>query len=138
MYLTFPAGSTFLLPTPPNYKIFHLFILIAVEKNTGRGLIVNVTTHRAGRDESCILIPGDHPFVKHKSVINYEYSRIIFISDLKQYLLVDQLKLSDPVNPELLKRIQQRGMESKVIENKCRNFLASYMNEEVISDDFKN
>lgn len=62
----------------PNKK--HLFICLTdtfgPDKET---LMVSVSTHRAGfpTDETCHLFAGDHPFVKHKSFIDYRNARII-------------------------------------------------------------
>ena len=62
----------------PNKK--HLFICLTdvfgPDKET---LMVSVSTHRAGfpADETCHLFAGDHPFVKHKSFIDYRNARII-------------------------------------------------------------
>jgi hypothetical protein len=62
----------------PNRK--HLFICLTdafgPDKET---LMVSVSTHRAGlpADDTCHLFAGDHPFIKHKSFIDYRSARII-------------------------------------------------------------
>lgn len=41
--------------------------------------MVSVSTYRAGlpADDSCRLFAGDHPFIKHKSFIDYRNARIV-------------------------------------------------------------
>ena len=51
----------------------HLYVVISdPAKHDGKCVIVNVTTQRAISDTTCVLQPGEHPFLKHNSVINYE------------------------------------------------------------------
>ncbi|MDQ1351268.1 MAG: hypothetical protein QG657_1570 [Acidobacteriota bacterium] len=99
-----PVGSTFLIPTPPLFQTKHLYILIAAEKSTNRGLIVNFTTSRYGSDKSCVVIPGEHSFLNHESVINYADSQIVDISSLETALSKGIITSHDPVSPVLLKK----------------------------------
>ena len=61
----------------PNRK--HLFICLTdvfgPDKET---LMVSVSTYRAGlpADDTCHLFAGDHPFIKHKSFIEYDKARV--------------------------------------------------------------
>jgi len=122
-----PVGSTFLILTPPFFKTRHLYILIAAEQKTNRGLIVNITTYRDGCDRSCVIMPGEHSFLKHESVINYGDSKIASISTIEEALPKGVIKPHDPVSPGLLKRIRESGLKSAAIPLKCLNFLSSNM-----------
>lgn len=72
--LLIPSGP----PSDPNKK--HLFICLTdpagVAKET---LMVSVSTLHDGfpADETCRLFDGDHPFIKHKSFVDYRNARII-------------------------------------------------------------
>ena len=122
-----PVGSTFLILTPPFFKIQHLYILIAAKQKTNTGLIVNITTYRDGCDKSCVVMPGEHSFLKHKSVINYGDSKIVSISTIEEAFSKGVIKPHDPVRPELLKRIRESGLKSSAIPLKCLNFLSANM-----------
>lgn len=98
-----PVGSTFLIPTPPFFEIQHLYILIAAEKKTNKGLIVNFTTSKDGCDKSCVVMPGEHSFLKHESVINYADSKIASISTIEEALSKGVIKPHTPVSPEVIK-----------------------------------
>ena len=74
--------ATLLIPSgpqsDPNKK--HLFICLTDAFGSEREtLIVSVSTLRAGipADETCNLFGGDHPFIKHKSFVDYRNARII-------------------------------------------------------------
>lgn len=122
-----PVGSTFLISTPPFFKIQHLYILIAAEERTNMGLIVNITTSRDGCDKSCVVMPGEHRFLKHESVINYADSKIASISTIEEALAKGVIKPHDPVSPVLLKKVREGGLKSSAIPLKCLNFLSSKM-----------
>ena len=57
----------------------HLFICLTdvfgPDKET---LMVSVSTHLAGlpADDTCHLFAGDHPFIKHKSFVEYDKARV--------------------------------------------------------------
>lgn len=74
--LLIPSGT----PKAPNLK--HLFILltdpVARADGVSESLFVPVTSVRPGAyfDSSCVLYPGDHPFIKWQSSVNYSLARI--------------------------------------------------------------
>ena len=65
-------GNTFWARNPNSNNPPHLYFVISdPSRNAGHILLVNMTEHRAGSDESCPLLPGIHPCVKKASVIQY-------------------------------------------------------------------
>ena len=63
-------GDSFLFENPVN-SIKHLYFIISYPTHDNNILLVNVTKYKVGKDTSCVLYPGDHPFIKQKSIINY-------------------------------------------------------------------
>lgn len=61
-------GDAFLAGAPG--ETLHLWIAVA-ESGEGSLICFNVTTYRPERDTSCVVDSDDHPWVKHKSMINY-------------------------------------------------------------------
>jgi len=49
----------------------HLWAMISDPEKDDSVLIVNLTTVRNHSDKTCVLGPGDHPFVRHATCINY-------------------------------------------------------------------
>jgi hypothetical protein len=115
-------GDTFLIPTPPYYNVSHLFIVLAVQESSQMALIVNITSERLC-EGTCPLNVGDHPFITHPSVIDYAHARIQKISNLEKSLKNEVIKSRQPVNKDLLLRIQKGALDSPAISQKCQNFL---------------
>lgn len=63
------VGDAFLIHTPPDYSTPHLYIIIAI--NNESALMVNITTYNTYHDCTCMLERGEHPFITHKSIVNY-------------------------------------------------------------------
>lgn len=86
-------------------------------------LIANLTTYHQGRDESCVIHAGEHPFVRHTSCINYRESRVTSIDFLENGFGSGVLIAEDPVSVDLLKRIQAGAFESKFTKNYHKELL---------------
>jgi len=64
------CGDTFLMPAPGGRITPHLWIVITTpDPVTHLCGIVSVTTLRNSKDQTIILQPGDHPFIRHQSTI---------------------------------------------------------------------
>jgi hypothetical protein len=77
-------GDTFLLPKPG--QVEHLWVVLTGPRKDGTAVCVNVTSWTFDSDETVILGPGDHPFVKKKSVIHYEDARYMPLNRIEQLL----------------------------------------------------
>ena len=116
-------GTTFwgCSPDDPNTK--HLWFVISDPgSNHGLAIIANMTTYRAGSEECCVLQPGDHPAVKHKSVINYLRARNVSVANIEKAhkSRPDCIVFAEAADRELIIRILQGALESKLINAECR------------------
>lgn len=106
MMLSLNAGDTFL--TASKGIRDHLWFIISDpaldELNV---LFVNLTTWKTEKDESCILDRGDHPFITHKSIINYADARVTSIANLAKLHELNQIYRKEPLSPAILARIRQ-------------------------------
>ena len=77
--------ATLLVPSGPAHDPDrkHLFILItdpvSIPESTEKHiLMVSTSTVKTGmpHDPTCLIYPGDHPFIKHDSFISYRTARI--------------------------------------------------------------
>ena len=118
-------GSTFLVPTPPLFNVKHLFIIIAIQSNLERALVVNVTSERNECEGICFLEDGEHPFITHRSKINYARAKITKISKLEESIKNGKAEEHQSINDTLLKRIRQGALISQEIPGKCYDFLCS-------------
>jgi len=108
-------GDAFLLSTPPNDK--HLFVVVTPTQN-GKYLCVNVISKRNNSDTFCVLQQGDHPFIRHDSVINYKKAREVDPAVIQ----------NQSVSSAVLNRIQHGGIISRRLKNKYKNYLNSFLN----------
>lgn len=116
-------GITFLSPTPP-YSTEHMFIVIAVDNNINEALFVNVTTKKPSSDTSCLLKVGDHPFIKHESVINYADTQKTSIDNLEKAFTAGILKTQQSVSQPLLERILRGAKKSDALPEKYKKYLS--------------
>jgi hypothetical protein len=72
------CGDTFLMPAPGGPVTPHLWIVVTQpDSQTHLCAIVSVTTLRNSKDQTIILRPGDHPFIRHDSTIFYGDAMIV-------------------------------------------------------------
>ena len=65
-----------------------------------------MTSLQPGKDESCILGPGDHPFLKHDSIMNYKDARVVSIDVLRRLHSRNEISLRGSVELDVLERIR--------------------------------
>ena len=84
----------------------HLHIIISDPSlNPYRIVTVNFTSWRADKDHSCIVESNEHPFITHRSCIDYRREQLISLAVYEQVLESGDLIPYDPVSETLLKRI---------------------------------
>ncbi|MAC48204.1 MAG: hypothetical protein CMI12_15355 [Oceanospirillum sp.] len=88
MSLFFPVKrATLLIPSGPAHDPDrkHLFILLTDPVTQEQlVLIVSISSIKHGQryDDSCVLNPGEHPFIKRPSFVDYRRARIIEVQKL--------------------------------------------------------
>lgn len=102
-------GETFLNLVGPRE---HLWVVSTLQDVEGRVVIFNFTTCKPGPqcDHSCIVHPGEHPFVKHETVVFYAGGQVLPVEVARTHR--DSFDLRQPVNQGLLRRIQKGALES--------------------------
>ena len=107
------GGDTFLVDSPGSSYDSHLWIVLSRPNlDPNHVLIVNLTSWREDTDQSCILQPGDHPYVEHKTCVHYPGSKIVAQRDLDRLLATGKIVSHIPVGPALLDRIREGAIRS--------------------------
>lgn len=71
------CGDTFLIPKSVN-AVEHLWIVVTdPDPATFQSVCVNVTTSTGKFEKLVTLLPGDHPFIKHESVVFYADAQML-------------------------------------------------------------
>ena len=108
--MTISQGDTLLPGQPPH----HLWVVLTDPgDDSSKVVLVNLTSLRPNVDTTVILDRGDHPFVKHKTVINYGDAKFSSIRSINDGCENGIIKIRDPVSTKLLQRIKQGLLESK-------------------------
>ena len=86
----------------------HLWVVIsdpALDENCV--LAVNFTTLRPRSDKTCVIHPGEHPFITHDTCVQYLGCQKMKLGTLEEQLNRGQIEKKEPLSPVLLERIRQ-------------------------------
>lgn len=117
-----PGDTFYGDPRSLGSQVAHLWVVVAVyedelDRASVLAVLVSATTATPRMDRSCVLLPGDHPFIHHESCMYYQKAVECPIADLAQ------MQPHTPVSRQLLVRIRQglhrspqtkRGLKAKV------------------------
>jgi hypothetical protein len=117
------CGDTLLIPAPGSDVKPHLWIVVT-EPNaeTHLCIIVSVTTLRNNKDQTVTVRVGDHPFLRHDSVIFYADAQIVDSRQLRADLIARVAERREPFSAELLKLAQDGVLASPFTPNKVVSF----------------
>lgn len=102
--------ATLLVPSGPLHDPDrkHLFIVISGPVNDEQlVLLVSISSVKPNlwNDQSCLLFPGDHPFIKRDSFVDYSSSRIEPAEKLAKAVDQGIFVPREPVSQDLFDRI---------------------------------
>lgn len=114
------AGRSIVMPKPGRHQREHLWIVVTDPiGDPPTVIIVNLTTARLGSDRTVVLHTGDHPFIKHETVVNYADAREAPANKIAQLLDFPGYAHSD-CEPGVLALIQDGVIESPFTPNNIR------------------
>ncbi len=117
------CGDTFLMPAPGGMAIPHLWILITrPDPETHLCAIVSLTTLRNSKDQTVILRPGDHPFIRHDSTIFYGDALIVDVRRLEAEIAAGLALVRERCPSEIVKLIQDGVSASPFTRPKILHF----------------
>jgi hypothetical protein len=86
---------------------------------------VSMTSYDITKEEVCLFAPGEHPFVKNKTCIDYSHARHASAAQLDLLVTSKQILPSTPVSHELLERIRMGAYLSDDLPHKYKTLLRS-------------
>jgi hypothetical protein len=97
----------------PGDTIFsiHLWVICSEPQLDGSVVAFNLTSKDWDSDLTCVVQPNEHSYVRHESVIAYQYGEL-FTPQRIERLKKLAPKEYGPVSPELLHRIQEGAVAS--------------------------
>ncbi|MGA2032060.1 MAG: hypothetical protein ABSG68_07390 [Thermoguttaceae bacterium] len=84
-------------------------------------VIINMTSD--GIDQSCVLEPEDHSFIRHRTFMRYDKARITTDADLERLVASGDIILHDAVSADLLARIREGTATTDRIPFGCKQVL---------------
>ncbi|MEL7070135.1 MAG: hypothetical protein AAGN15_15980 [Cyanobacteria bacterium J06581_3] len=131
MGLKIYAGRTLCLPIPSRQSP-HLFIALtgSFSYQDSSIVLVNLTKLGSGRskDTTAILQPGDHPFIRVATVVNYQDAFIATAANMLQLVTTGKANFMDDCESELLDRIQTGALHSPFIDPEIKDMVSDYLN----------
>lgn len=109
----------------------HLHILLTSpsQRHPDKVLMVNLSSFVRGvHDESCILEPGDHPFIKHSSFIPYGLAEIASLKRLMHGIEQEYCHLREPISHAVFERICRGLEQSPRVESDIKKFYRESLN----------
>ncbi len=112
-------GDTFWAVDPNENYNYHLLVLISdPAKNPDKVVMVTFTTWEKYKDDTCLLEPGDHPFIKHTTSVKYDgLNEILSVEKIENLLSRGKLERKDPLSEQVLEKILRGACETKFIPN---------------------
>ena len=86
-------------------------------------MIVNVSTLRPNAETTCIVHPGEHPFIKHDSYVRYGSGRAVKVADLAEAVKEGLLKPHQPADKALLEKARAGAKASPLLAGELRTLL---------------
>lgn len=125
--------ATLLIPSGPKDDPgkMHLFIVLTdPATNEKLVLVASVCSVKEGvpYDQTCILEPSDHPFIKHKSYVDYSKTKIVegqrLTNGVQQGKFVHKGMISETVVVKIINGV----LASKRTPKEEKQFLSDYRN----------
>jgi hypothetical protein len=94
----------------------HLWIVLSDPKqDPDKVLLVNMTTWNSTKEDACMLNRGDHPWIKHKTCINYNDLDTIVTTaaDLDKGRSAGAIVLQRPLSKRILARVLEGAAKSE-------------------------
>ena len=74
-------------------------------------------------EQTCLVEPGEHPFVKHRTIVHYASATLVKDSVLERLKSEGKLKPKEPLSSGLLDRIRKSAEDSENIPTGCYEVL---------------
>ena len=117
------CGDTFLMPAPGGAVTPHLWIVVTQpDPRTRLCALVSVTTLRNSKDQTVILRPGDHPFIRHDSTIIYGDAMIVDAERLESEIAAGLALVREGCSKAILKLLQDGVAASPFTRPKILRF----------------
>ncbi|MBA3975868.1 MAG: hypothetical protein C0504_16810 [Candidatus Solibacter sp.] len=117
------GGDCWLLRSDNTGPRAHLGVLLTFPQPGAEAVLVSVTALRHNAGQTVILQAGDHPFIRHPSIVLYSDCRIVSIAELNKWVVAGLAVPLPPFTPRLLSTIRHGAVQSGFTPNKAVQLL---------------
>ena len=100
----------------------HLHVVLTNPTPEGEVVTVAICTRQRWSETLVCLEAGDHPFIRHASIVAYRFARMRKCAAIELALARGQARSREKVSSQLLKRMQQALVDSDFVSNEVRAF----------------
>lgn len=115
------AGDTFFGPHPQSPGVDHLFVVLSSPDHQGKFALVNITSQDAGKEQTCVLLPEDHSFVRHETVVRYRSAVVVDLQLFEKAIENGIMKPQEAMKAAVLERMQNGALASRYTEIGVKN-----------------
>ena len=101
----------------------HLWFVASTPTENGEVVLFMLSTRRSGADLSCIIQPGEHPWLTRETVVVYRLGEIQTVNWICKLVENGFAKIKDAMPPALLQRAQQAALESKYTPRRIQKLI---------------
>lgn len=108
------AGDVFRATEPYRHVEQHFWVVLSDTKAYPKEVvIVSGTSNKPGRESTCLLGVGEHPWVRHSTCVAYKFAQVTTLLNLREGLYNGTLEKSpDPLAAHVLARIRDCSGDS--------------------------
>lgn len=102
----------------------HLFVIVSDKCPLNTHMLVSISRIKEGvyHDPSCVIEPGEHPFITERSFVAYHMARTLPSANLTKCVDGWVYRQKEDISPDLLKRIQDGILKSPEIPRGMRRY----------------
>jgi hypothetical protein len=116
------CGDAFMIEDEEGGKE-HLHVLLTKPASEGEVVTACISTRRSRSETLVCLEVGDHPFIKHPSIVAYRFAAIRRCSDIEAAIVRGDARLQPKASDALVKRMQDGLVDSDFTPNEVRAFV---------------
>jgi hypothetical protein len=115
------AGDTFWIEGMHRIEVpKHLYIVVSDPSQDNENILIANVTSDGSWDDSCVLVPGDHPSIKHESYVNFQRAKCVTRDGIRSGHDSGIFSFDVALSPEVLDKVRKGAGNSRFLAKKFR------------------
>ncbi|WP_415199523.1 hypothetical protein [Silvibacterium sp.] len=104
----------------------HLWVITTNPNPDGYVLVVSLTSLKGSKDQTVILNPADHPFIKWATCVAYAFSDLMTVEKLSELIECGNAKQHHPMSADRTQLILDGFLSSDFTKKRIVQFVKQY------------